>query len=175
MLTRALRQGLVAGLAGAVVMTVGEKVEQRLTGRPDSHVPARVLARLAGLPERPGSRALNLGMHFGQGAVMGVVRALMANAGLRGPLASAMFAVVRLTNDQVLENATGVGAPPQTWPRSELVVDVLHKAVYAFATGAVADALAARHGPGPGQRHAALLPGRHSDIGPLPRVASAGR
>ncbi|MFI9007828.1 hypothetical protein ACIGNX_11425 [Actinosynnema sp. NPDC053489] len=177
MLTRALGQGLVAGFAGAAVMTVVEKVEQRLTGRPDSHVPARVLARLAGLPERPGRqpRALNLGMHFGQGAVLGVVRSLMANAGVRGPVASAMFTVVRLTSDQILENATGVGAPPQTWPRSELVVDVLHKTVYAFAAGAVADALAGRRGPGPGQRHAALRPGRRSDVGPLPRASSAAR
>ncbi|WP_367128638.1 hypothetical protein [Saccharothrix sp. HUAS TT1] len=172
MLMRALRQGLVSGVAGVVVMTVAEKVEQRLTGRPDSRVPGQVLARLTGRPE---SGALNLGMHFGQGAVMGVVRAVMANAGVRGPVASAMFAVVRLSSDQILENATGVGAPPQTWPRSELVVDLAHKAVYAFATGVVADALASRQGPGPGQRHAALRPGRQSDVGPLPRAESAGR
>ncbi|NYE44083.1 hypothetical protein [Streptomyces fulvorobeus] len=66
-------------------------------------------------------------------------------------------------------------APPSTWPRKELVVDVLHKAVYAFATGAVADALAARGGPGPGQRHAAVRPGRHSDVGPLARRDAYGR
>lgn len=108
-------------------------------------------------------------MHYGQGALVGVLRAVMANAGLRGPVASGMFTVIRLTNDQILENATGVGAPPQTWPRRELVVDVLHKSVYGFVTGAVADALAARHGPGPGQRHAARRPGRHSDVGPVPR------
>lgn len=173
MMRRALWQGLLAGAAGATVMTVGEKIEQRLTHRPDSHVPARVLARLTGLPERPGRqpRSLNLAMHFGQGALAGVVRSLMSNAGMRGPVASAMFTVVRLSNDQILENATGVGAPPQTWPRGELVVDLLHKTVYAFATGAVADALAARHGPGPGQRHAALRPGRWSNVGPLPRNA----
>ena len=35
-------------------------------------------------------------------------------------------------------------------------MDVLHKAVYAFVTGAVADSPAARTGPGPGERHAAL-------------------
>ncbi|WP_344177806.1 hypothetical protein [Streptomyces albidochromogenes] len=171
MMKRALWQGLVAGAAGAVVMTCGEKVEQRLTGRPDSHVPARVLERLTGMGERPGRRAvpLNRAMHFGQGALVGVVRSVMAQAGLRGPWSSAMFAVVRLTNDQILENATGVGAPPQTWPRRELVVDVLHKTVYAFATGAVADALAARNGPGPGQRHAAMRTGRRSDVGPLPK------
>jgi hypothetical protein len=84
-----------------------------------------------------------------------------------------MFAVVRLTNDQILENATGVGAPPPTWPRRELAVDLLHKTVYAFATGAVADALAARAGPGPGQRHAALRPSREPDVGPLPRSVTS--
>ncbi|WP_122817957.1 hypothetical protein [Nocardioides pantholopis] len=168
---RVIWQGLVSGAIGVSVMTVGEKVEQRLTGRPDSHVPGRVLERLAGLPERPGRqpRAMNLAMHYGQGIVLGVVRSLMAQVGLRGPLASAKFTVVRLTNDQILENATGVGAPPQTWPRAELVVDVLHKGVYGFVTGLVADALAARNGPGPGQRHAAMVPGRHADVGPLPR------
>ncbi|MFI6106716.1 hypothetical protein [Streptomyces sp. NPDC051310] len=140
-------------------MTLGEKIEQAVTGRPDSHVPGRVLERLAGAPERPG----------GQAAVLGVLHSVMAQAGLRGPVASAKFAVVRLTNDQILENATGAGAPPSTWPRKELAVDLLHKTVYAFATGAVADALAARNGPGPGRRHAARRPVRRTGVGPLPR------
>ena len=171
MMRQVVWQGLVAGAAGTAVMTAGEKLEQRLTGRPDSYVPARVLKRLAGLSELPDarSRGRNLAMHYGQAALLGVLRSVMARAGLRGPVASAKFAVVRLTNDQILENATGVGAPPETWPRSELVIDLLHKAVYAFATGLVADALAARSGPGPGQRHAARRPGRHPDEGPEPR------
>src|SRR3954451_21857586 len=175
MFPRALWQGLVAGLAGAAAMTAAEKLEQRLTRRPDSHVPARVLERLTGLPERPRRqpRSLNLAMHYGQGALAGVLRSVMAQAGLRGPWSSPMFTVVRLTNDQILENATGVGAPPQTWPRRELAVDVLHKAVYGFATGLIADALAARSGPGPGQVHAAKRPGRHSDVAPVPRTVRA--
>ena len=168
---RVVWQGVVAGAVGAAVMTAGEKVEQRITGRPSSHVPARTLARLTGVPDRTAERstALNWTMHYGQAMALGPLRSLMAHVGLRGPLSSSKFAVVRLTNDQILENATGVGAPPQTWPRAVLVVDVLHKAVYAFATGVVADALAAREGPGPGQRHAAKRPGRQSDVGPLPR------
>jgi hypothetical protein len=32
-----------------------------------------------------------------------------------------------------------VGAPPATWPRDELVVDVLHKAIYSVVTGLVAE------------------------------------
>ena len=173
MLKRAVLQGLVSGAAGGVVMTLGEKVEQLLTGRPDSHMPARTLERLTGLREQPRRQplALNWAMHFGQGAVIGIVRSIMANVGLRGPWASAMFTVVRLTNDQILENATGTGAPPPTWPRPELAVDLLHKAVYAFVTGAVADRLTAANGPGPGQLHAAMRPGRESDVGPPPRTA----
>lgn len=40
------------------------------------------------------------------------------------------------------ENITGVGAPPWTWPRGELLIDLLHKGIYGFATGVVADRLA---------------------------------
>lgn len=171
MIRRVVTEGLVAGAVGAAAMTLVEQVEQRLTGRPDSYVPARVLERLTGLPEQTGGRSLatNWAMHYGQAALVGVLRSAMAHAGLRGPLASAKFGVVRLTTDQLLENATGVGAPPQTWPRGELAVDLLHKGVYAAVTGVVADALAARRGPGPGQRHAAARPGRHADAGPVPR------
>lgn len=173
---RALWQGLLAGGVGVVVMTLGEKAEQRLTGRPDSHVPARTLERVTGMPEQHGRQplAVNWMMHYGQGALLGVLRSVMAHAGLRGPWSSAKFAVVRVTNDQILENATGTGAPPQSWPRQELVVDLLHKTVYAFATGVIADALAARSGPGPGQRHAAR-PNRQVDAGPSARRDAWGR
>ena len=65
----------------------------------------------------------------------------MAERGIRGPVGSFLHLNLRLLNDQTLENATGVGAPPWTWPVDEQAVDLLHKAVYAFATGAVVDAL----------------------------------
>ena len=137
-------KGMLAGAAGVAVMTIGEKIEQRLTGRPSSYMPAHTLERLLGMSQRRGSerRMLNLAMHYGQAILLGAWRGLMAEGGLRGPRASAMFTVIRLANDQTLENVTGQGAPPWTWPRDELVVDVLHKGVYAFTTGLIADALA---------------------------------
>lgn len=52
-----------------------------------------------------------------------------------------MHTQLRLSIDQTLENLTGVGAPPWTWPREELIIDLVHKTVYALATGAAADAL----------------------------------
>lgn len=136
-------QGLTAGTVGVTAMTLGERLEQRVTGRPDSFVPARTMQRLMGRPERE-SRRDNLVMHAGQAILLGVLRSAMARSGLQGPWASAAFTVVRLTNDQLLENATGVGTPPTTWPRDELVVDLLHKTVYGFVTGLVADHLAPR-------------------------------
>ncbi|GAA0517585.1 hypothetical protein GCM10011581_21770 [Saccharopolyspora subtropica] len=163
MLRRGALHGLCAGAVGVAAMTAGEKAEQALTGRPDSHVPGRTFRRMPGaaMPRR----GANLAMHVGQGVLLGAVRGIMADSGLRGPWASSMFAVVRLTNDQIAENATGTGAPPWTWPRSELVIDLLHKAVYAFATGLVADRLAARDAPG--LRHARLRRGRQPDVGPV--------
>ena len=137
-------KGLVAGAVGTAVMTLVEKAEQRATRRPNSYVPARTLERLLGRPQKPDQErwALNHAMHWGTGMAVGALRGVMAEAGLRGPWASLMHSVVRLTTDQTLENATGVGSPPWTWPREELTIDLAHKAVYGLATGAVADALA---------------------------------
>lgn len=137
-----IARGMSAGLAGAAAMTAAEKLEQAFTGRPNSYVPARTLAHLVGLPRPDDDRlARNWLMHYGTGATVGVLRGAMARANVRGPAASFMHTWIRLATDQTLENATGVGAPPVTWPRSELLIDVAHKAIYSFATGLVADAL----------------------------------
>ena len=156
-------RGLVAGLAGVAVMTAAEKLEQRVTGRPSSYIPARTLERRLGLPRRPDRErlGLNWAMHWGQGVALGPVRVLMAERGLRGPVGSFVFLNLRLLNDQALENATGVGAPPWTWPEDEQALDLLHKAIYAFTTGLVADALAPRSSRSPTPRRG-WTPGRRS-------------
>ncbi len=148
MTINAAAKGLLAGVVGVAVMTAGEKLEQAFTHRPNSFVPAHTLERLLGAPRRPDRDRLwmNWVMHWGQGIALGAVRGLMAERGVRGPVGSHLFMNLRLLNDQLLENATGVGAPPWTWPLNEQVVDLLHKAVYAHATGVVADALVAYDG-----------------------------
>lgn len=143
MTSKAILNGLLAGLAGAAAMTLAEKIEQQFTHRPDSYVPARTLARLLGLPPKPDAErlGLNWAMHWGEGILMGAVRGLMAESGFRGPVGSFLFMNLRFLNDQTLENATGVGTLPWTWPQDEQVIDLTHKAIYAFVTGAVADRL----------------------------------
>jgi hypothetical protein len=136
-------QGLVAGVVGTAAMTLGEKLEQLFTRRPNSYVPAHTLERLLGLPRKPDRMRVGLNhvMHWGQGILAGLIRGVMAARGVRGFFASFMFTGMRLTIDQSLENATKVGSPPWTWPLSEQIIDVMHKAVYAFTTGAIADRL----------------------------------
>lgn len=141
----AMVRGLAAGVVGVAAMTAAEKVEQLFTRRPNSFVPGHTLERLLGLPHEPDAdrRWVNWTMHWGQGILLGAVRGLMAERGLRGPVGSFLFTNLRLLNDQTLENATGVGAPPWTWPVDEQAIDLLHKGIYAFTTGAVADRLIA--------------------------------
>ncbi|WP_432561687.1 hypothetical protein [Kineococcus sp. SYSU DK003] len=140
---RAAGVGAVAGLAGGAVMSLGEKLEQAVTHRPDSHVPARALLALLG--RDPGDAATpvlwNHVMHYGTAATLGALRGVWAVTGIRGAHADAWHTVVRLAFDQTVENVTGAGAPPATWPARELAVDVLHKTVFSVVTGQVADRL----------------------------------
>lgn len=143
-------KGMLAGAAGVAAMTIAEKVEQALTGRPNSYMPAHTLQRLLARPERD-DLAMNWAMHWGQGIVLGAARALMSRQGLRGPVGSFLFLNLRLLNDQTLENATGAGLPPWTWPVNEQIVDLLHKGVYAFVTGALSDRLVGHEAERTGQ------------------------
>jgi len=141
---RAAAQGGVAGLVGTVVMTVGEKAEQALTGRPDSYVPARTLQRLLGRRHPRDSAAWNHTMHWGTGVLLGVVRGLVGRAGLRGVGGAAALTGGRIGFDHLLETATRVERSPLSWPAGVMAVDAAHKTVYAVVTGAVADLLLAR-------------------------------
>ena len=136
-------RGLAAGALGVAAMTAAEKTEQLFTHRPNSYVPGKTLAALTGRNPRhyDHNRAWNWTMHWGQGILLGAVRGMMARKGIRGPVGSYMFSGLRLLNDQVLENATGVGSPPWTWPVDEQVIDLAHKGIYSVVTGVVADRL----------------------------------
>jgi hypothetical protein len=126
-------------------MTVAEKLEQALTGRPNSYVPGRTLKTLltGSAPADKQSLLWNHTMHWGTGAALGALRGVWAAVGLRGPRAHLAHTAVRLATDQTFENATGQGAPPRTWPAGEELVDVAHKAVYSLVTGLVAERLIA--------------------------------
>lgn len=140
-LARAALRGAAAGLVGTAAMTVGELLEQRITHRPDSHIPARTLRILAGRPTDNASQypLWNHAMHWLTGATLGALRGVWSATGIRGASATAAHTVVRLAFDQTLENATGAGAAPSLWPAGEKSVDYLHKGVFAVVTGIASD------------------------------------
>jgi hypothetical protein len=144
-LRQAAAHGALAGLAGVAAMTAAEKVEQAVTGRPNSYVPARALLSLAG--RSPGDDLRppiwNHAMHWGTGALLGALRGVWSATGIRGAEATVAHTVIRVAFDQTVENATGVGAPPTTWPLHERAVDLAHKAIYSMVTGVVTDRLVA--------------------------------
>jgi hypothetical protein len=141
----AAARGAVAGLVGVAAMTAAEKLEQAVTRRPDSYVPGRALLTLLGRSpsDRDQPLVANHAMHWGTGLALGALRGLWAGVGMRGPRATLAHTVVRLSFDQTVENATGVGAPPHTWPVREQAWDTAHKAVYSLVTGLVAERLVA--------------------------------
>jgi len=167
-LWKAAARGAIAGAIGVAAMTATEKLEQAVTGRPSSYVPARTLLALLGRRPPRGARPTvwNHVMHWGTGALVGSLRGVWSAVGLRGAAMDGVHLVSRLAFDQTLENATGVGSPPSRWPRSELVLDVAHKAAYALVTGVVADrwiapALEGRHGDELGRHQAGPAVAHH--------------
>ena len=134
-------RGIVAGVAGTVVMTAFQKlVEMPLTGRQDSYAPAdfaqRVLPlHLASARER---ERLNYATHFALGGMWGTAYGLAASAGLRGQRAvNTVFATV-YTGDVLLNTALGLYQPTQ-WSTQDWVIDVVDKYVQAQATGLIFD------------------------------------
>lgn len=139
--TRILGRGVLAGLAGTVVMTAFQKlVEQPVTGREDSDAPAEFAQRI--LPVQAdtdaGRERLNYATHFGLGGMWGTAYGIAAAKGLRGQKAvNTVFATV-YTGDVLLNTALGLYQPTQ-WSTRDWVTDVVDKYVQAQATGLIFD------------------------------------
>lgn len=123
-------------------MATTSKLEQLLTHRPNSYVPARTTGSLLGVEPSFYARhrdLLNHAHHFGMAVIAGPLRAVMAYYGIIGPIASFVHMGIRIVVDQTVEIGTGVSVAPWTWPINEQVVDLLHKGVYAVVVGYACD------------------------------------
>ncbi len=140
-LTAMIGQGILAGLAGTVAMTVFQKlIEMPLTGRDDSYAPAEFAEKV--LPIRPSSsgarKRLNYGTHFALGTLWGAAYGVAAHNGLRGQQGvGATFAAV-YTGDVAINTALGL-YEPMKWSGQDWAIDILDKVVQAEATGAIFD------------------------------------
>ena len=138
---------MVAGAVGTLAMTVSEKVEMAVTGRPPSEIPGQVGAHLIpGTDSRsPGEVArLNSAVHWTHGIIMGALRGALDVAGLRGSQANLAHFALLWGGDAGLYRALGIAQAPWRWSASELATDLFHKGVYAGVTAVTYDALTSR-------------------------------
>jgi hypothetical protein len=152
MLPSGIGKGLVAGFAGTAAMTVSSTLEARLRGRAASSAPARATAKVLGIKEFDGPLAqarFNDLSHWGYGTGWGVVRGLLGATGMPAAKATAAHGAAVWGSAAVTLPALDVAPPFVFWGREEVAIDLFHHAVYAVATGAAYELIAAgrRNGP----------------------------
>lgn len=140
-LASAVGRGVLAGLAGTVVMTAFQKfVEMPITQREESYAPAMFAKRV--LPLQPADQQqearLNYITHYSLGAMWGTAYGVAASTGLRGPRAVLTVFGIVYTGDIALNMALGL-YKPWKWSKQDIIVDALDKFVQASATGMVFD------------------------------------
>jgi hypothetical protein len=131
-------RGLVAGLAGTAAMTVSSTLEAKLRGRAPSSAPARATAKVLGIKEFEDGVAearFNDLSHWGYGTGWGVVRGLLAAAGLSPRAATIAHGAAIYGAAQVTLPALEIAPPSIFWGKEEIAIDAFHHAVYAVATG----------------------------------------
>jgi hypothetical protein len=137
-LAGSIGRGLLAGFAGTAAMTVSSTTEARLRRRAPSTAPARATAKVLGIKEFDGPVAQarwNDLSHWGYGTGWGVVRGLLAMAGLSPRAATAAHGAAIYGAAQVTLPALEVAPPSVFWGPEEIAIDAFHHAVYATATG----------------------------------------
>jgi hypothetical protein len=129
-------RGLVAGLAGTAALTVSQRIEMRITGRPPSDLPAQVAEGVLGISVRGRQREIvATATHWFNNSSSGLGRAGLGAVGLSGvPAALGTFALY-VGGGAVLFTRLGV-APAVPRP-----VDLVHAGVYAAVTSSVYELL----------------------------------
>jgi hypothetical protein len=148
-LAGAIGEGLLAGVAGTAAMTVSSTVEAKLRGRPFSTAPARATAKVLGIREFEDevarARFSDLS-HWGYGIGWGVLRGLLGATGMPARKATAAHGAAVWGSAQVMLPALEVAPLSVFWGKEEVALDAFHHAVYAAATGAAYELIAAGRG-----------------------------
>lgn len=136
--------GMVAGLAGTLVMTAAQLIEMQISGRAPSDAPYRAVKKTFGFEARSeeAKTLISNVTHFAYGTTWGIPRGLLAAFGQNNLAAtSAHFGAVWGTELTMLP-AMQVSEPVTQWSPKAIAQDVLFHAIYALAVGLSADALA---------------------------------
>ena len=142
----AIGDGLVAGFLGTAAMTVSSTLEARLRHRQASTAPARATAKALGIESFDSDLArarFNDLSHWGYGTGWGVVRGLLAAAGLSPRAATAAHGAAIWGSAAVTLPALDIAPPFIFWGKEEVAIDAFHHLVYTAATGLAYELLTA--------------------------------
>jgi uncharacterized protein YndB with AHSA1/START domain len=144
----AIVRGALAGLAGALTMSISTNAEMRLRGRPPSDAPVRAIERLLGIRIRGRRAKVAAGAagHLGASLAVGVARGALDAARVPSRAAGAATLGLALSPEVLVLPALRITPPPWRWGAAESAVSALHHAVYASTVVVAYDALARRAG-----------------------------
>ena len=110
-------------------MTISSTLEARLRGRATSTAPARATAKVLGIKEFDSGLAsarFNDLAHWGYGTGWGIVRGLLAAAGLSPTAATLTHGAAVYCAEQVTLPALDIAPPAIFWSKQEIVIDAFH-------------------------------------------------
>lgn len=160
-------KGLIAGFAGTVAITISQMIEMSITKRGMSDAPAKVGGKALGVEPRGKAKLekekanandnqapddleekvetnkeqFEQLMHWSYGTSWGAARSALDLADIRGVRASVIHFGAIWGAAQIMLPANNAAKPITEWSGKQIAVDLLHHAVYAFAAGAVYDAM----------------------------------
>lgn len=142
-LAGAVGRGLVAGMCGTALMTLGSTIEMKVQGREASSAPADAAAKVLGVePKGDAERArFATVVHWAYGTSWGALRGVLGAAGLRGPAAGGVHFVAVWGSGLVMLPALGVAPALREWGGKALVTDAFHHFLYAAGTSLAFSAL----------------------------------
>jgi hypothetical protein len=126
-----IARGLAAGFAGTCALTLAQRVEMAVTGRPSSDLPARVAEGVLRISPRGRQReVVGTAAHWVNNTASGVSRACVGAIGMRGGAAVATTFALYLGGEALLFRSLGFE------PSALRPVDLVHAAVWTVATDA---------------------------------------
>jgi hypothetical protein len=138
----AIGKGLIAGLAGTLVMTLSQMIEMKITKRKPSNAPADAVKKTLHVVPEPGNKkAFSKKVHYTYGTSWGVVRGLLSLAGLTGFAATAVHFAAIWGTAITIEPKLDIAPPVTQWKPKDIAVDIFHHTVYAIVAGIVFDAI----------------------------------
>lgn len=139
----AIGRGLIAGLAATAAITLSQKLEMKITKRPQSFAPADAASKALSIEasDREEWGKFSNEVHWTYGTIWGIARGLLSWVGLKGGWATALhFGAIYYTAINI-EPDFEVAPPLNEWTKKEIAIFTLHHLVYVVVAGLVFDAI----------------------------------